>query len=87
MTFKCTGSHGGLNVEGALEHSCNIFFYNTSQRLGIDLMNKYGKMFGLGQKTGVEIPESKALSTEKSSIWFGDLAIPFSVLSDSPITF
>ena len=61
MTFKCTGSHGGLNVEGALEHSCNIFFYNTSQRLGIDLMNKYGKMFGLGQKTGVEIPESKGI--------------------------
>ena len=61
MTFKCTGYHGGLNVEGALEHSCNIFFYNTSQRLGIDLMNKYGKMFGLGQKTGVEIPESKGI--------------------------
>lgn len=61
MQFKCTASHGGLNVEGALEHSCNVFYYNTARRLGIDLMNKYGKMFGLGQKTGVEIPESKGI--------------------------
>ncbi len=61
MTFKCTSAHGSLNVEGALEHSCNVFFYNTSQKLGIDLMNKYGKMFGLGQKTGVEIPESSGI--------------------------
>lgn len=58
MTFGCLAHHGSLNVEEALEHSCNIFYYNCASRLGIDLMNKYGKIFGLGQKTGVEIPES-----------------------------
>lgn len=61
MTFKCTGAHGGVNVEDALQHSCNVFYYNTAKLLGIDRMNKYGKMFGLGQKTGVEIPESKGI--------------------------
>lgn len=61
MTFKCTGGHGGLDVEGALEKSCNIFFYNCSRMLGIERMNQYGKMFGLGQKTGVEIPESAGI--------------------------
>lgn len=61
MTFKCTGSHGSLTVEGALEKSCNIFYYNCARRLGIERMNQYGKMFGLGQKTGVEIPESAGI--------------------------
>lgn len=60
-TFKCTDSHGTINVEEALRDSCNVFYYNCSTLLGIDLMNKYGKMFGLGQKTGVEIPESAGI--------------------------
>lgn len=60
-TFKCTDSHGTINVKQALQHSCNVFYYNCAKELGIDLMNKYGKIFGLGQKTGVEIPESKGI--------------------------
>lgn len=61
MKFKCTGSHGGENVRTALRDSCNIYFYNCAQRLGIEKMNLYGSMFGLGQKTGVEIPESTGI--------------------------
>ena len=38
MTFKCTGSHGGLNVESALEHSCNIFFYKNSSFYSIMIL-------------------------------------------------
>ena len=58
MTFGCLDAHGSLDVQGALEKSCNVFYYNCAERMGIDIMNKYGKMFGLGQKTGVEIPEA-----------------------------
>lgn len=61
MKFGCMDSHGGLDVQHALQHSCNVFYYNCANRLGIDLMNKYGKMFGLGQKTGAEIPESSGI--------------------------
>ena len=61
MEFKCTDFHGGENVRTAIRDSCNIFFYNTAQRLGIEKMNLYGSMFGLGEKTGVEIPESKGV--------------------------
>lgn len=61
MEFKCTDSHGSLNVKGALQHSCNIFYYNCARRLGIEKMNMYGSMFGLGQKTGVEIPEASGI--------------------------
>ena len=61
MVFKCTAAHGSENVRTALRDSCNIFFYNTAQRLGIERMNLYGSMFGLGEKTGVEIPEAKGI--------------------------
>ena len=38
MVFKCTGSHGSLSVKYALQHSCNIFFYNCAQKLGIETL-------------------------------------------------
>lgn len=57
-TFKCAHTHGSDDVRTALKDSCNIFFYNCAQRLGIEKMNLYGSMLGLGEKTGVEIPEA-----------------------------
>jgi penicillin-binding protein 2 len=61
MTFKCTGAHGSETVRTALRDSCNIFFYNCARNLGIEKMNLYGSMFGLGEKTGVEIPEASGI--------------------------
>lgn len=52
-------AHGTENVTDALRDSCNIFFYNVSQVLGIDKMNAYCELLGLGQSTGAEITESK----------------------------
>lgn len=51
-------THGYLNVTGALQNSCNIFFYSTGHDLGIDKMDKYASLFGLGESTGIELPES-----------------------------
>lgn len=48
--------HGWLNVSGAIEKSCNYFFYETADRMGIDVLNQYANAFGLGRKTGVELP-------------------------------
>lgn len=48
--------HGYLNVVGAIEKSCNFFFYETADRMGIDVLDKYAKYFGLGTKTGIELP-------------------------------
>lgn len=61
VTFKCLNAHGNINVVSALEQSCNIFFYNVSEKLGIDVMNKYSKKLGLGLKTGVELSESSGI--------------------------
>ena len=48
--------HGYLNIIGAIEKSCNFFFYETADRMGIDVLDKYAKYFGLGEKTGIQLP-------------------------------
>ena len=49
------GTHGLLNVTEAITVSCNVFFYDVGRRLGIDKLNEYAHMFGLGDKTGIEL--------------------------------
>ena len=57
--------HGWLDVSGAIEKSCNYFFYETADRMGIDTLARFAKYFGLGNKTGVELP-SEASGTVAS---------------------
>lgn len=47
--------HGYLNVTDAIVRSCNYFFYEVGNRVGIDNLIKYTKALGLGKKTGVEL--------------------------------
>lgn len=54
------GGHGIVNMEKAIAESCNIYFYEMGRRLGIDNIEKYTKMYGLGSITGVELPGEKA---------------------------
>ena len=60
--------HGYLNVVGAIEKSCNYFFYETSNRMGIDELSKYASYFGLGRKTGIELYNEKSGTLAKRSI-------------------
>lgn len=55
----CTKVHGYQNVVNALFNSCNIFFYETARLLGIEKLNSYFAMFGLGEPTGIELTESE----------------------------
>ncbi len=77
----CTGVHGGQNVVYALYHSCNIFFYETARLVGIEKLNRYFTMFGLGEKTGVELTEAEGtvdsylLRTSKGELWTPGLTI------------
>ena len=52
--------HGWLNVSDAIKHSCNYFFYEVGDRMGIANLEKYAKYFGLGKKTGIELPSETA---------------------------
>jgi penicillin-binding protein 2 len=47
-------SHGWLNAEQALSHSCNAYFFEVGRRLGIDALDQYAEVFGLGEDTGFE---------------------------------
>ncbi len=47
-------SHGWINATEALAHSCNAYFYELGRRLGIDELDHYASMFGLGEDTGFE---------------------------------
>ena len=51
----CLGVHGQLSVSEALTRSCNIFFYDVGRRLGIDTINRYASLMGLGEETGLEL--------------------------------
>ncbi len=60
--------HGWLNVSQAIERSCNYFFYETADRMGIDTLVKFARYFGLGNKTGIELPsETTGVVSSKES--------------------
>lgn len=70
--------HGWQNVIQAIEHSCNYFFYETGRRAGIDEIVRVAKSFGLGQKTGIELPgeiSGTLASPETESEWTGGKTI------------
>ena len=70
--------HGWQNITQAIEHSCNYFFYETGRRAGIDEIVRVAKSFGLGSKTGIELPEEISgtlASPETESEWTGGKTI------------
>ena len=69
--------HGPLNVSQAIKHSCNYFFYEVGNRIGIDTIEKYAKYFGLGKKTNVELPSessgvvaSRKIADSENRSWY-----------------
>lgn len=74
------GRHGAINVTNAIKASCNYFFYSVGYKLslddnnkynsnlGIETLNKYASMFGLGEKSGVEIEEYSPILTNAYSV-------------------
>jgi penicillin-binding protein 2 len=57
--FKCwsKGGHGSVTLEKGIYQSCDVFFYTLAERLGITRIAKYATAFGLGQKTGIDLPQ------------------------------
>ena len=51
-------SHGPITVSRAISVSCNYFYYEIGRIMGIDRINRYFRLFGMGEKTGIEIPEN-----------------------------
>ena len=51
--------HGTENLVKAIKDSCNVYFYDVGRRVGIEKLNEYAKMFGLGQHTGIETGDAE----------------------------
>lgn len=66
-TPNCMGYHNHLTVVGALEKSCNYYFYDVGRLLGSNLFS-YLSLYGFGQRTGVEIGESTGVQQTPESL-------------------
>ena len=53
------GGHGSVDLHKAIVESCDVYFYQLGQRLGIDKIAKYSRAFGLGEKTGAFLDDEK----------------------------
>lgn len=73
------GAHGALNVSGAIENSCNDFFYEVGYRLsqdgtgynsdyGLSRLKKYADLFGLTEKSGVEVVEAEPKFSDELAV-------------------
>ena len=70
-------THGYLTVDQALRDSCNYFFYELGDRMSIETTDQYAKAFGLGEPTGVELPEAvghRANPETKAALYEGSSA-------------
>ncbi|HMO01872.1 MAG TPA: penicillin-binding protein 2 [Oligoflexia bacterium] len=59
--YKChkKGGHGEVDLYSALVQSCDVYFYKLGERLGIDRIAKYAKLFGFGKITGIDLDSEK----------------------------
>lgn len=67
-TYRCwkRGGHGPVNLRKAITESCDVYFYQVGQRVGVDALAEYAKKLGLGHKTGIEMEhEKKGLAPTK----------------------
>ncbi|HXP85423.1 MAG TPA: penicillin-binding protein 2 [Bryobacteraceae bacterium] len=55
-TFHCDAKHGALDLHRAIVQSCDIYFYNVGNKLGIDKIAEYAQMVGIGKRTGIDLP-------------------------------
>lgn len=81
LAYSSSGAtHGTINVSQAIGVSCNYFFYDVGRRMGIETLDQYASNFGLGQTTGIELPESTGILASPSNresaggVWYpGDV--------------
>ena len=77
-SWKCwkISGHGYLDVSNAIERSCNYFFYELGDRVGIDTLAKYSYYLALGHKTGIELKgeisgvlASNEIAKQENRVW------------------
>jgi penicillin-binding protein 2 len=56
----CDEHHGPVDIRNAIPYSCDTYYYELGDKLGIDRIARYAKEFGYGQKTGIDLPGEQA---------------------------
>lgn len=66
--FRCTKTHGLIDLHGAIVQSCNVFFYYLGSTIGHKAMLDLAEIFGFGSKTGIELPETSGNLTAATEL-------------------
>ncbi len=92
-SFQCSlpngRGHGTLDLRQAIQHSCNVYFYTVGNMVGIDKIHKWATALGLGEKTGIDLPnevqglvpspEWKRATTKTHEKWYAGETISVSI--------
>ena len=54
------GGHGSVDLNKAIAQSCDVYFYKSGNRMGIETIASYARQFGLGEKTGIDLPAERS---------------------------
>ncbi|MBS1121664.1 MAG: penicillin-binding protein 2 [Deltaproteobacteria bacterium] len=57
-TFRCNATHGKLDLVGAIQHSCNIYFWKLAERIGLDRIADVARLYGFGTPTHLGIGDA-----------------------------
>lgn len=87
--FRCWNrkGHGSVNLKGAMRESCDVYFYQLGERLGVDKIASYAKMFGLGEPMGCGlenekagfVPTSEWKQKKYGKVWYKGETLPVSI--------
>jgi len=82
--FECENVHNDENLQEALAHSCNVYFYNAGMALGRQIMASYAEKLGLNSTTGIDLPYEKKGTIPVSSLklrsrWYLGDTLNFSI--------
>ena len=64
----CDKHHGMVDIHNAIPYSCDTFYYTLAAKLGIDTIARYGSSVGIGERTGIDLPDEQA-GIMPSQLW------------------
>ena len=85
QTYHCAGrhSHGVQNLAEALRNSCNIYFIQLAQRVGVSTFYEYFKAFGFTEQTGVDLPNETSYMQYYTDQNMGEVELASSAFGQS----
>jgi penicillin-binding protein 2 len=76
--FRCSHSHGKVNLHNAIVESCNVYFYTLAEQVGMDTIARYARLFGLGAPTGIGI-NGEVAGFIPTKAWYARRRQPFRI--------